>query len=101
MWEVPNDREKAIFKESNEDPDHNRPLSIALGPRRVMEQGPWLVISEHIKTVTENIQCEFVKDKLGLTNLNALGDNMTGSVDIGRVKYDVYFDFSKAFNSIL
>lgn len=72
-----------------------------MGPRRVTEQVLWLVISEHIKTVTENIQCGFIKDKLGLTNLNALGDNMTGSVDIGRVKYDVYFDFSKAFNSIL
>lgn len=103
LWEVLNDWKKAIFKESNEDPDHYRLLSLASGPRRVMEQVLQDVIFEHLKDkkVTENTQCGFIKDKLDLTNLNAFGDNMTGSVDKGRAKYNFYFDFSKAFNTVL
>lgn len=59
-------------------------------------------ISEHKKDkkVTENAHCGFIMDKLGLTNLTAFGDNMTGSVDKGRTKHDVYFDFSIAFNTV-
>lgn len=40
---------------------------------------PGDVISEHIKDkkATENTQCGLIEDKLGLTNLNAFGDDVT------------------------
>lgn len=103
MWEVASGWKKPIFKESNEETDRYRPLNLASGPKRVMDQVLWDVISEHIKDkkVTESTRCGFIKDKLGLTNLNAFGENMTGSVDKVREKCDVKFDFSKAFNNVL
>lgn len=60
------------------------------------------VISNHVedKKVIRRNQRGFTKGKSCLTNPIAFYDKVTSWVDEGRVVHVVYFDFSKAFNSV-
>jgi len=104
---VPEDWRKAnvtpIFKKGKkEDPENYRPVSLTSIPGRKMEQ---LILEVVIKQVEEekvirSSQHGFTKGKSRLTNLIAFCDGMTSWVDEGRAVDVVYFDFSKAFDTL-
>jgi len=92
-----------IFKKDNkEDPANYRPVSLTSIPGRVMEQLILEVIIKQVeeKKVIRSSQHGFTKGKSCLTNMTAFSEGMTGWVDEGRAVDVVYFNFSKAFDTI-
>ncbi|CAM5153104.1 unnamed protein product [Natator depressus] len=67
-----------------------------------MEQVPKESILKHLeeRKVIRNSQHEFTKGKSCLTNLIAFYDEITGSVDEGKVVDMIYLDLSKAFDMV-
>jgi len=104
---MPKDGRKAnvtpIFKKGKkEDPGNYRPVSLASIPGKAMEQLILEVIIKQVqeKKVIRSSQRGFTKGKSCLTNLIAFYDGMTAWVDEGRAVDVVYFDISKAFESV-
>jgi len=105
--DVPEDWRKAnvtpAFKKGKkEDPGNYRPLSLPSILRKMMEQLILDVIIKQVedKKIIRSSQHGFNKGKLCLTNPTAFYDGMSGWVDEGRAMDVVYFDFSKAFNTV-
>ncbi|CAM4609133.1 unnamed protein product [Caretta caretta] len=107
LGEVLDDWKKAnivlIFKKGKkENPGNYRPVSLTSVPRKIMEQ----VLNESIlknlegRKVIRNSQHGFTKSKSCLTNLIAFYDEITDSVDMGKVVDVIYLDFSNAFDMI-
>ncbi|CAM4483022.1 unnamed protein product [Lepidochelys kempii] len=67
-----------------------------------MEQVLKESILKHLeeRKVIRNSQHGFTKGKSCLTNLIAFYDEITGSVDMGKVMDMIYLDFSKAFDTV-
>jgi len=104
---VPEDWKKAnvtpVFKKGKkEDPGNYRPVSLTSIPGKGMELFILDVIIKQVeeKKVIRSSQHGFSERKSCLTNLIAICDGMTGSVDEGRAVDVVYLDFSKAFDTV-
>ncbi|CAM4538200.1 unnamed protein product [Lepidochelys olivacea] len=102
--EVPDDWKNAnvvpIFKKGKEEnPGNYRPVSLTSGPGKIMEQ----VLKESIRgeeSDQEQSKHGFTKGKSCLTNLIAFYDEITGSVDEGKVVDVLFLDFSKVFDTV-
>ncbi|CAM5178111.1 unnamed protein product [Eretmochelys imbricata] len=107
MGEVLDDWKKAnvvpIFKKGKkEDPGNYRPVSLTSVPGKIMEQVLKESILKHFeeRKVIRNSQHRFTKGKSCLTNLIAFYDEITGSVDEGKVVDVLFLDFSKALDMV-
>ncbi|PKU44780.1 rna-directed dna polymerase from mobile element jockey- hypothetical protein [Limosa lapponica baueri] len=105
--EVPEGWKKAnvipVFKKGKkEDLRNYRPVSLTSIPGKMMEQLILGVISKHLeeKKAIRSSQHRFTKGKSCLTNMIAFYDGMTGWMIEGRVVDVVYFDFSKACDTV-
>ncbi|CAM5129697.1 unnamed protein product [Natator depressus] len=105
--EVPEDWKKAsvvpIFKKGKkEDPGNYRPVSLTSVPGKIMEQVLKESIMKHLeeRKVIRDSQHGFTKGKSCLTNLIAVCDEITGSVDEGKTVDVLFLDFSKAFDTV-
>ncbi|CAM5143904.1 unnamed protein product [Eretmochelys imbricata] len=105
--EVLDDWKKAnvvpIFKKrKKKDPGNYRTVSLTSVPRKIMEQVLKESILKHLeeRKVIRNSQHGFTKGKSCLTNLIALYDKITGSVDEGKAVDVLFLDFSKAFDTV-
>ncbi|CAM5073386.1 unnamed protein product [Natator depressus] len=107
LGEVPDYWKKAnvvpIFKKGKkEDLGNYRPVSLISVPGKIMEQVLKESILKHLeeRKVIRNSQYGFTKGKSCLTNLIALYDEITGSVDEGKAVDVLFLDFSKAFDTV-
>ncbi|CAM4490449.1 unnamed protein product [Lepidochelys olivacea] len=105
--EVPDDWKKAnvvpIFKKGKEeDPGNYRPVSLTSVPGKIMEQVLKESILKHLhaRKVIRNSQHGFTKGRSCLMNLIAFYDEITGSVNEGKVVDVLFLDFSKAFDMV-
>ena len=92
-----------IYKKGHkEDPRNNRPVSLTLVLRKVMEQIILGEITRHVCGIQgiRPSQHGFMKGMLCLTNLFSSYDWVTRLVDEGKAVDVVYLDFSKAFDTV-
>ncbi|CAM5118299.1 unnamed protein product [Eretmochelys imbricata] len=91
-----------LFKREEREPGELRPVSHTLVPRKIIEQVLKESILKHLeeRKMIRNSQHGFTEGKSCLTNLIAFYDEITGSVDMGKVVYVIYLDFSKAFDTV-
>ncbi|CAM4632634.1 unnamed protein product [Caretta caretta] len=92
-----------IFKKGKkEDPGNYRPVSLTSVPGKIMEQVLKESILKHLeeRKVIRNSRHGFTKGKSCLTNLIALYDEITGSVDEGKAVDMLILDYSKAFDTV-
>ncbi|XP_050792312.1 myoD family inhibitor domain-containing protein isoform X1 [Gopherus flavomarginatus] len=104
---VPNDWKKAnvvpiFIKGKEEDPGNYRPVSLSSMPGKIMEQVLKESILKHLeeKKVIRNSQHGFTKGKSCLTNPVSFYEEISGSVDKGKVVDVLFLDFSKAFDMV-
>jgi len=90
------------FKYKDEVKLYHTLVTLTSIPGKVMEQLIQDVIIKQVeeKQVIRSSQHEFIKEKSCLTNLIAFYDGVTGWVDEGRAVDVVYFDFSKASDTV-
>ena len=89
-------------KGQKEDPGNYRPVSLTSVPGKVMEQTILNAIMQHMWD-TQGIglsQHGFMKGRSCPTNLVSFYDKATRLVDEGKAVDVVYFDFSKAFDTV-
>ncbi|KAK4817961.1 hypothetical protein QYF61_003481 [Mycteria americana] len=92
-----------IYKKGQkEDLGNYRPVSLTSVPGKIMEQFILSVLNGHVQA-NQGIrpsQCGFMKGRSCLTNLISFYDQVTSLVDEGKAVDVVYWDFSKAFDTV-
>uniref|UniRef100_A0A8B9BE17 Reverse transcriptase domain-containing protein n=1 Tax=Anser brachyrhynchus TaxID=132585 RepID=A0A8B9BE17_9AVES len=105
--EVPVDWQLAnvmpVYKKGQKvDPGNYRPVSLTSVPGKLMEQIILSVIMRHLQgnQAIRPSQHGFMKGRSCLMNLISFYDKVTRLVDEGKAVDVVYFDFSKAFDTV-